>query len=35
MACLPHNEPFPYRNRDMAAAELFHAKGMLAPQEEG
>ena len=32
--CLLRNEPFPYRNRDMAAVELFHAKGMLAPLEE-
>ncbi|WP_296011427.1 Fic family protein [uncultured Adlercreutzia sp.] len=34
IVCLLENRPFPYRNRDMAAAELFHAKGMLAPNEE-
>lgn len=32
MACLLRNEPFPYRNRDMAAAALFQAKKTLAPQ---
>ena len=25
---------FPYRNRDMAAPELYAAKGMLSPAEE-
>lgn len=34
VACLLRNEPFPYRNRDMAAAELFRAKEMIPPQEE-
>ncbi|WP_166079164.1 Fic family protein [Xiamenia xianingshaonis] len=34
VACLVENRPFPYRNRDMAAAELFHAKGLKAPNEE-
>lgn len=31
--CLLQNSPFPYRNREMAVPELFHAKGMLAPLE--
>lgn len=34
IACLLEDRAFPYRNRDMAAPELFHAKGMIAPQDE-
>lgn len=33
MECLLRNEAvYPYRNRDMAAPELYAAKGMLPPQ---
>ncbi|EOS50846.1 Fic family protein [Adlercreutzia caecimuris] len=35
MACLLQDRSFPYRNRDMAAAVLFRAKGLIPPQEEG
>lgn len=32
--CLLENRPFPYRNRDMVAADLFRTKGLPLPQEE-
>ena len=34
IGCLIAGRPFPYRNRDMAAAELFRSKGLIPPQEE-
>ena len=34
IGCLIAGRPFPYRNRDMAAAELFRTKGLIPPQEE-
>lgn len=34
IGCLIEGRPFPYRNRDMAAAELFRAKSLVPPQEE-
>lgn len=34
ISCLIAGRPFPYRNRDMAAAELFRSKGLIPPQEE-
>lgn len=33
--CLIEGKPFPHRNRDMAAPELFRSKGLIPPQEEG
>ena len=34
IGCLIAGRPFPYRNRAMAAAELFRSKGLIPPQEE-
>lgn len=34
IGCLIAGRPFPYRNRDMASAELFRSKGLIPPQEE-